>query len=84
VKKFLKANKLAMTDVAKIAVRVGPGYFSRVRSGVVAANALAYALNVKIVPVKGEVSIKQIEKASGQGMVAPVYGGKPNITKPKR
>jgi len=84
IKRFLKNHKSKLSDIQKIAVKIGPGFFSRVRTGVVAANSLAYALGIKIVPVVGKIDFKKIMKTSGQGMVAPLYGGKPNITKSKR
>jgi tRNA A37 threonylcarbamoyladenosine modification protein TsaB len=83
LKKFLAENKMKFLDVEKIAVKVGPGFFSRVRTAVVAANALAYGLGIKVIPVKGEVDFAKLAKQSGQGMVVPMYGAKPHITKAK-
>ncbi|MBX4205000.1 MAG: tRNA (adenosine(37)-N6)-threonylcarbamoyltransferase complex dimerization subunit type 1 TsaB [Candidatus Doudnabacteria bacterium] len=84
LKKFLASKKLKLKDLDRIAVRVGPGFFSRVRTGVVAANALAYGLNIPVVPVRGRVDYKKIQNSKGQRMAAPFYGAKPHITKSKK
>jgi tRNA A37 threonylcarbamoyladenosine modification protein TsaB len=84
IKKFLVTHKFNFSDISKIAVRVGPGFFSRIRTGVVAANALAFGLGIKVIPVTGPIDLEKISKHKGQGMVAPVYGAKPHITKPRR
>jgi tRNA A37 threonylcarbamoyladenosine modification protein TsaB len=84
LKKFLSENKMKFSDVEKIAVKVGPGFFSRVRTAVVAANALGYAMGVKVIPVTGKVDFAKLAKQAGQGMVVPVYGAEPHITKAKR
>ncbi len=84
IQKFLKKNKVDFAQISKIAVKVGPGFFSRVRTGVVAANALAYALGVKIIPVKQRLEIDKILKQKGQDTVKPFYGAEPNITKSKK
>ena len=84
IKNFLKKHNLSFSDVSKIAVKVGPGFFSRVRTGVVAANALAYALGVKVVPVENKFEYAKVFKSKGLAQVLPKYGAKPNITKPKK
>jgi tRNA threonylcarbamoyl adenosine modification protein YeaZ len=83
IKKFLKTKKISLKDIDKIGVKTGPGFFSRLRTGVVAANALAFALNIKIVPVVGKIDYKKIVKAIGTDTVAPAYGRGPSITRPK-
>lgn len=83
IKKFLAKNKLELSDITKIAVKQGAGYFSRVRSGAVLANALAYALKIRVVPVTGSVNFRKLRAVSGQSMIKPVYSRKPNITKSK-
>ena len=84
IKRFLRKHKTELAAVKKLAVKVGPGFFSRVRTGVVAANGLAFGLRIPIVAVRGKVNYKQIIKARGEGMVKPFYGGQPHITKPKK
>ena len=77
-----------------IAVIKGPGPFSAVRSGVVVANALSYALNIPVVGVKKRSEsyqlrdyindIKKIKRMRQRQFVHPYYGMEPNITKPKK
>jgi tRNA A37 threonylcarbamoyladenosine modification protein TsaB len=84
IEKFLSTHKLRLSDITKIAVRQGTGFFSRIRTGVVAANAIAYGLGIEIVPVTGEIDYATIHKAKGQRMIKPVYSGNPHITQPKK
>jgi len=46
LKRFLKTHQVKLRDLKKIVVNPGPGGFSSTRTGVVAANALAYALGI--------------------------------------
>jgi tRNA A37 threonylcarbamoyladenosine modification protein TsaB len=83
IQKFLLNQKLKFSDVKKIAVKTGPGFFSRVRTGVVAANALAFALDTKVIAVRSELGLQKASKMPGQSFVRPHYGSAPNITKSK-
>jgi tRNA A37 threonylcarbamoyladenosine modification protein TsaB len=82
---FLKKQKVKVRDFKKIVVVIGPGHFSRIRSGVTTANALAFALNIPVVGIKVQNSYdwKKISKMSGKKMALPFYGKEPNITKAK-
>lgn len=88
ISKLLKKNKVKLEQLDKIGVVTGPGFFSRVRSGVVTANTLAYALGVPVVGVKRvgqtELDFKSILKMKGQNSVEVYYEKGPNITKPKK
>lgn len=84
IKKFLATVKVQLTDLQKIAVKVGPGFFSKIRTGVVAANGLAYGLQIPIVAVTGEPNFTRIAKQKGERMVAPIYNAEPTITMPKK
>lgn len=84
IRKFLQKNKIKLADLQKIAVNTGPGFFSRIRTGVVAANTLGFALAIPIVPVKKPFTLKQIQNAKGVAQAKPVYTAPPNITKPKK
>jgi len=86
VQKLLQKAKVKITAIQKIAVRVGPGGFSRTRTGVAIANAFGFALNIPIVALKVNESWDPslLAAAKGQKMVAPVYGAEPNITMPKK
>lgn len=83
---FLKSHRLKLADLRKIAVVIGPGQFSSVRTGVATANALAFGLSLKVVGVKqGEkTNFKKIERLSGEKTVQPFYDRQPNISKPKK
>ena len=47
IQKFLKKQKLKLSEIKKIEVAPGPGHFSRIRTVVATANALNYALQTK-------------------------------------
>ncbi|HEX5429937.1 MAG TPA: hypothetical protein VFX17_02540 [Patescibacteria group bacterium] len=80
---FLRKHKLKFSDVEKLAVRTGGSFFSAIRQGVVAANALAFALKVPIVPTSN-FNFQKIMAQKGQGMLKPIYSSGPHITKPKK
>jgi hypothetical protein len=52
IQKFLRKKKIKLVQIRKIEVMAGPGPFSRIRTAVATANALAYALNLKQPRVK--------------------------------
>jgi hypothetical protein len=83
IRKFLKKEKCKITEINKVAVKTGPGFFSRVRVGVVAANAIAYALNIKVVSVP-EFNKDNILNSFGEKIAIPNYGAEPRITLPKK
>lgn len=86
LQKFLKRRKLSLDKLEKIAVVVGPGQFSSVRTGVAMANALAFGLNLPVVGLRGErkTEFSDIARDKGLPMVLPYYDREPNISKPKR
>ena len=47
IQKFLKKEKIKVGEIKSIKVNPGPGGFSRIRTGVATANALAYGLKIK-------------------------------------
>ncbi|MBI2607357.1 MAG: tRNA (adenosine(37)-N6)-threonylcarbamoyltransferase complex dimerization subunit type 1 TsaB [Candidatus Doudnabacteria bacterium] len=85
---LLKSKRVKFTDLEKIVGVLGPGPFSRTRTGIVAANALAYALDIPLVGIKKNqvpknlLSLKKF-KGSKQNL-KPFYARPANITKPKR
>ncbi len=85
VKKFLKKQKANLSDIKKIGVQAGPGHFSRIRTAVATANALAFGLKIKVInlPVGWEPDISSYIKMTGQDWVKPKYDKAPNITKSK-
>jgi tRNA threonylcarbamoyl adenosine modification protein YeaZ len=86
ITELLKKQELTFRDLTKLGVVVGPGHFSRIRSGVTTANALAFALNIKVIGVlAGTVTDwRKLYSKTGVKMVKPVYGREPNITKAKK
>lgn len=87
---FLKKRKKTVQDLQGIVAVIGPGPFTALRIGVIVANTLGYALNIKIVGIKqSEFSsiadlIKKgrarLKKARGFKILLPFYGREPNIT----
>lgn len=77
ISSLLKRQKVKFQDLHKIVVVKGPGFFSRLRTGVATANALAFALNIPVAGTK-----RGFLKLKFQNQVLPYYSAKPNITKP--
>ena len=81
IKKFFRAQKINWKNISKIAVVSGPGPFSRIRTGVAMANALAFALDIPVISVnESETDLFKIQKKSGQKMIKPAYGKSAHIT----
>ena len=86
IKKLLTQHKKKFQDLKKIAVVTGPGHFSRLRTGITTANALAYALQVPVVGLSLQNNIPKFEELNskkGTPQALPMYGKEPNISKPK-
>ncbi|MGE5298272.1 MAG: hypothetical protein ACM3KM_03855 [Acidobacteriaceae bacterium] len=84
IKEFLSANHTKLGELAKIGVVSGPGNFSRIRTGIATANALAFGLKIAAVGIKStNPSDLQKVYTSTERLAAPSYGRKPNITKAK-
>ncbi|MDD5043415.1 MAG: hypothetical protein PHD51_01965 [Patescibacteria group bacterium] len=92
VDKLLLASKFFSEKIKGIIVVTGPGRFSRLRSAVVLANTLSFALGI---PVAG-MNLEEVKnqsglikkgiakiKKGGDTVVAPFYGKEPNITRRK-
>lgn len=86
LQKFFKKSKISLRYLTKIAVFVGPGPFSRIRTAVVSANALAFALNIPVVAISGKnpgFTWKNLNSLAGGKLTTPLYEREPNITLPK-
>lgn len=80
IEKFLRAKKIKLADLSGIAIARGPGLFSRIRTAVATANALAFALHIPITAFQTTGN----EKSQGkQAWVVPIYNHPPRITRPK-
>ncbi|MBI2356032.1 MAG: tRNA (adenosine(37)-N6)-threonylcarbamoyltransferase complex dimerization subunit type 1 TsaB [Candidatus Doudnabacteria bacterium] len=87
IKKFLSRQKVNFQDIKRIVVVVGPGFFSRTRTGVATANALAFALAIPVAGIKQNQIPKdplKFNRLKYKNSVLPYYEKAPNITKPKR
>lgn len=65
----LNEHDLSPSDIAKIAVTIGPGSFTGVRVGLAAARGYAAALNI---PVVGISSLKALSKKNNLGVATLV------------
>jgi tRNA A37 threonylcarbamoyladenosine modification protein TsaB len=93
IDKILEKNKIKPEDINGIAVVSGPGSFTAVRQGVLAANALGFFLRIPVAGIrldefKGDNELIAIiegrmKKTRVGETVLPFYGGEPNITKPR-
>ena len=91
---LLKKAKVKLQDLAGIAVVRGPGPFTATRIGVTVANALSYALNIKIAGLRADefntveamiaMGWKKLKKEKAGKIVEPVYDREPNITISKK
>jgi tRNA threonylcarbamoyl adenosine modification protein YeaZ len=85
IRKFCKRQKIALNQIDKIAVVEGPGSFSKIRTGVATANALALGLGLEVVPIKANVPVdlRLLVSKRGQKLAKPYYAQKPSITLPR-
>ncbi len=78
----------ALSDIGGIVFFEGPGSFTGLRIGASVTNALAYSLQVPIVALGGadwlERGRKQLASGDNQKLAIPKYGGKINISQPKK
>ncbi|MFA6525494.1 MAG: tRNA (adenosine(37)-N6)-threonylcarbamoyltransferase complex dimerization subunit type 1 TsaB [Patescibacteria group bacterium] len=91
---FLLKHKIKTKDLEGVVVVTGPGPFTSLRIGVVVANTLGYALNIRVAGIKAtafesnDVLVKKgkakLKKIKDFQIVEPFYGKAPNITKPKK
>ena len=76
---LLKSQQLDITEIKEIRVQNQGGNFTSLRIGVLTANALAYALGIKVKPLQGEGGFD----FKGGHAVKPEYQSEPNIGKKK-
>lgn len=79
-------KKITKENISKMIVVRGPGMFSRVRSAVAIANALAFSLHIRLIGIKKQekaYNFRRVVKHEGHKMIEPFYGKKAHITKPK-
>ena len=83
IDKLLKDGHVKLSDLSEVKVENRGGSFTSLRIGVITANALAYALGIKV-SGSGRKRKLNTEKKNKFEIVAPVYGGEPNISKSKK
>lgn len=93
IDEVLSSLEVKFAKLEGVLTVVGPGDFSAVREGVVAANTAAFVLHILLAGIKlkegqsfAEIikrGLLKIKKAK-TGIVSPVYGKEPNITEPKK
>ena len=77
---LLTQNNLAWQDLDYIALTNGPGYFTGLRAAAAYVKGLAYALNIKIIPVSSLELLKFIytrenNQDSNKNLLAMIYAG---------
>ena len=71
MKDILDRNNVKPSELAGIAVGIGPGSYTGLRIGVTAAKGLAYALNIGMVPITtGELLVNSVGSETGFTPVA--------------
>lgn len=83
IKKFCKKQQVRLEQIDKLAVVVGPGRFSRIRTAVATANALAFVLNSQVIRILAHnipKDLKKLVSVKGKKLAFPVYDRAPNIT----
>lgn len=78
---IIKEASITASDLAGVAVFVGPGSFTGLRIGVSFANGLAFGLGMPIYGIKEKGVLSLL---APQKVVQPIYGAEPHITTPKK
>lgn len=91
---FIKLNGVRWNDLKGIIAVIGPGSFSSVRLGVLAANALGFCLDIPVIGITRKqletndelinFGLKKLSSAKKKVLVMPFYNKSPNITKTKK
>lgn len=83
---FLATKKMTLEMAERIVVRQGEGYSSRIRSGIVAANALGYALDIRVSETDHDeiLTYDNLLKLPAKKSLVPIYNREPNITLGKK
>lgn len=79
IDKFLKAKNVELKELTEVGVVNGAGSFSSLRIGIATANALAYALGIKVSDMDGQYREKE-----GIRIVEPKYSAEANIGPTKK
>ncbi len=74
---LLKSVKLGLKEIEKIKVNHKGNSFTSLRIGILTANALAYALGIKVETL--EISKNKVKKLKDFNIVIPEYNSDPDI-----
>lgn len=86
---LLSEERLPLRRIDVIGVVRGPGPFTAVRTGLLAANTLAWILKKRLIHIRSATTLntQQLKKLVSMqprlDPVRPAYGRSPNITRPK-
>lgn len=69
---MLSVRGVSVHDLTAIAVTVGPGYFTGIRIGIAYAAALAFSLNIKIVPLSTLEAVLRSCPKWNEGLKVPL------------
>ena len=85
---LLKRNGYTISQIDGFGCFAGPGSFTGLRIGLAVANALAYALESKVVATKGDdwraLAVQRLVAGNDETIVVPEYGMPVNITAPRK
>lgn len=88
VEEVLEQSGIKKNEIEGVLLYKGPGSFTGLRIGAAVANTFALALNVPIVSENGEQWIKagaeRLARNENENIAQIEYGGKANITKPRK
>lgn len=87
LEKFLQKSKTPLKKIEKIIVCSGPGSFTGIRVGVSMAQALSFALGIKLMAIPQEKIPKDLAKLPNIKLPKKLiinYGRQPNISKKKK
>lgn len=88
LRECLAEQGLGWSDVTAVAAYQGPGSFTGLRIGLTIVNTLADTRSLPIVGATGkdwmQEALRRINNGETDGLVMPVYGREPNITKPRK
>lgn len=71
IKQLLGAEKINATNLAAIAVCIGPGSYTGLRSGLSAAKGLCYALHKPLITINSLLLIASAQSTDTQALICP-------------
>lgn len=88
IRESMKDRGYEWADISGIVAFRGPGSFTGLRIGLTVLNTIADDRKLPIVGEVGDqwlsVGLERLKGGDSDGLVMPLYGGEPNITKPRK